>query len=135
MSAMADELRQQYAAALAETCRLHETVDNCDRCERRLNAIMAVRDEELERLRRQAGWHGDCVPITKWAEELRDKLNAVGQRDQTTQRAETAEAAIARVRRLCELTIAASCRVQAIEQAQDTLTVLDDTNTDIGAAR
>lgn len=35
------------------------------------------------------------------------------------------EAAIADVRRLCEMTIAASCRVQAIDQATDTLAVLD----------
>ncbi|MEV0231617.1 hypothetical protein [Nonomuraea sp. NPDC050786] len=31
--------------------------------------------------------------------------------------------------RLCELTIAASCRVQAIEQARDTLAVLDSQET------
>lgn len=42
-------------------------------------------------------------------------------------RAEQAEAAVARVRRLCELTIKASCRVQAIDQARDTLAALDDT--------
>ncbi|MER6575801.1 hypothetical protein [Nonomuraea sp. NPDC001023] len=41
------------------------------------------------------------------------------------ERAETAEAAIARVRRLCDLTIKASCRVQAIDQARDTLAALD----------
>lgn len=33
--------------------------------------------------------------------------------------------AIERVRRLCHLTINASCRVQAIEQAEDTLAALD----------
>jgi hypothetical protein len=40
-------------------------------------------------------------------------------------RAEQAEAAIARVRRLCEMTIASSCRAQAIDQAHDTLAALD----------
>jgi hypothetical protein len=40
-------------------------------------------------------------------------------------RAERAEAAIARVRRLCELTIRTSVRVQAIDQARDTLAALD----------
>lgn len=40
-------------------------------------------------------------------------------------RAEKAEAAVARVRRLCDLTIDASCRVQAIDQARDTLAALD----------
>lgn len=41
-------------------------------------------------------------------------------------RLETAEAAIARVRKLCELTIAHSVRVQAIDQARDTLATLDE---------
>jgi hypothetical protein len=43
-----------------------------------------------------------------------------------SRQAARAEAAIARVRRLCELTIAASVRVQAIDQARDTLAALDD---------
>ena len=38
---------------------------------------------------------------------------------------EQARAAITEVRRLCELTIAASVRVQAVEQARDTLAALD----------
>jgi len=37
----------------------------------------------------------------------------------------TAQAAVAAVRRLCDLTIAASHRVQAIDQAQDTLAVIN----------
>ncbi|KAB2347328.1 hypothetical protein [Actinomadura rudentiformis] len=41
------------------------------------------------------------------------------------ERAEQAEAAIGRVWRLCEMTIASSCRVQAIDQARDTLAALD----------
>lgn len=45
-------------------------------------------------------------------------LETVAQRD-------ALKAAIAEVRRLQEMTIAASCRVQAIEQAEDTLAVLD----------
>ena len=36
-----------------------------------------------------------------------------------------AEAAVAAVRRLCDLTISASVRVQAVEQARDTLAVID----------
>ncbi|MFD9276867.1 hypothetical protein ACFWD7_06190 [Streptomyces mirabilis] len=36
-----------------------------------------------------------------------------------------AEAALARVRRLCELTITTSVRVQAVQQARDTLAALD----------
>ena len=41
------------------------------------------------------------------------------------QRAHTAQAALDGVRRLCQLTIDASCRSQAIDQAQDTLAVID----------
>ncbi|MGI5223548.1 hypothetical protein [Actinoallomurus sp. CA-142502] len=52
-------------------------------------------------------------------------LNAELERNDLQRRAYAAEAAVERVRRLCELTIAASCRVQAIEQARDTLAVLD----------
>jgi hypothetical protein len=82
---VADDLRQRIAEA-AETAHKAWVGKRYDD-ERTYgdfigNAVMAVRDEELERLRRQAGWHGKCVPITKWAEELRDKLNAVGQREQ-----------------------------------------------------
>lgn len=40
------------------------------------------------------------------------------------------QAAIARVRRLCDLTIAASCRAQAIDQARDTLAALDGQESD-----
>jgi hypothetical protein len=38
---------------------------------------------------------------------------------------ERLNATIARVRKLCDLTIAVSCRAQAIDQARDTLAVLD----------
>lgn len=41
------------------------------------------------------------------------------------QRAEQAETAVQEVRRLQEMTIASSCRVGAIEQAEDTLAALD----------
>lgn len=41
-------------------------------------------------------------------------------------RAEQAEDAIERVRQLCELTITASARVQAVQQAMDTLAALDE---------
>lgn len=41
-------------------------------------------------------------------------------------RAEKAEALIANVRRLCDMTIASSCRIQAINQAEDTLAILDN---------
>ena len=47
------------------------------------------------------------------------------QLDTLYDRAEHAEDAIAQVRRLCDLTISASVRVQAVQQARDTLAILD----------
>jgi hypothetical protein len=70
-----------------------------------------VRDAELERLR----------------SALDGAKNHIGD---VLRRLEQAEAANERVRRLCELTIAASVRVQAIDQARDTLAVLDTPTTD-----
>ncbi|MCX5108324.1 hypothetical protein OOK13_07255 [Streptomyces sp. NBC_00378] len=46
--------------------------------------------------------------------------------DHLADRYRGAEAAIERVRRPCGLTIAASVRVQAVQQARDTLAALDE---------
>ncbi len=43
----------------------------------------------------------------------------------TRAEAVTAQAAVAEVRRLCDMTIEASARVQAVEQARDTLAAID----------
>ncbi|MFC5744800.1 hypothetical protein [Actinomadura rugatobispora] len=56
---------------------------------------------------------------------LHTEVTATERADLAEGRLQQAEAAIERVRRLCNLTIASSCRVQAIDQARDTLTVLD----------
>jgi hypothetical protein len=56
------------------------------------------------------------VPAVRSRDEEIERLRA--------QRA-VLKAAVADVRRLCDMTIAASCRVQAIHQAEDTLAVLD----------
>ncbi|MGW5690303.1 SLOG family protein [Streptomyces asiaticus] len=53
--------------------------------------------------------------LTRLRAELRDARQA----------AHTAQAALDEVRRLCQLTIKVSCRVQAIDQAHDTLAVID----------
>lgn len=45
--------------------------------------------------------------------------------DELSGRAGQAEETLAEVRRLCDLTIASSCRVQAIHQAEDTLRILN----------
>jgi hypothetical protein len=50
-------LRGRYADALAATCKLHEIEGECPACERRLIAVLAVRDEELSRTLRIADYH------------------------------------------------------------------------------
>lgn len=65
--------------------------------------------------------------------ELRRQLAALERnRDRYKERAELAEAAIARVRYLSNLTIGSSCRAQAIDQARDTLRELDSQGDDRG---
>lgn len=90
---MADDLRQRYAEALASTNMLDETD-----LEFTLYQVMAIRDEEMAKLReeRDLAIAHDRQPYpTAWAYEQACKaLNA------WRERAETAEAAIARVREL-----------------------------------
>ena len=116
---MSDEMSRRYADALAVT----NTLDEID-LEFTLQLVLGLREEEVAKLReeRDLAIAHDRQPYpTAWAYEQVCKA-----RDRWQERAESAEAAIARVRRLCELTIAASCRVQAIDQARDTLAALDD---------
>lgn len=94
------------------------------------------RDEELERLRarldreisRGIAVDAELARQRQRAEHAEGELSSLRDhraRWQTEHdRAEQAEATIERVRRLCELTIAVSCRVQAIDQARDTLAAL-----------
>lgn len=98
---MPDGLRQRYADALAATCKRHEIESGCISCDRRIAAVLAVRDDELERLR-----------VVEVASIGAHALLA------------DAEAAIDRVRRLCDLTIDTSIRLGAIDQARDTLVAL-----------
>jgi hypothetical protein len=62
--------------------------------------------------------------------ESRAREAAVKQARTWAARARTAEAALDRVRQLCELTIDASIRVDAVHQAHDTLTALDQPTKD-----
>lgn len=62
-------------------------------------------------------------------------LKATAAVQELTERAADAEAAVARVRHLSELTIATSIRLGAIEQARDTLAVLDGLGADLVAVR
>lgn len=120
------------------------TDDLCDRLtealyERALKAAQAkgIKPNSFLRLasKNEAGHEADAVlavvqaEIRRLADDLKwsraELAKADAENNAAGKRAERAEAAIERVRRLCELTIASSCRVQAIEQAKDTLRVLD----------
>ncbi|WP_020116781.1 hypothetical protein [Streptomyces canus] len=57
--------------------------------------------------------------------ELRDKIRTALPALATGQAEDRTAAALTEVRRLCEMTVAASARVQAIDQARDTLAVID----------
>uniref|UniRef100_UPI001F45F49A hypothetical protein n=1 Tax=Streptomyces sp. NRRL F-5135 TaxID=1463858 RepID=UPI001F45F49A len=78
-------------------------------------------DAEVERLRGQLN-HAEAE-LTR----LHDAESADAAAGSYAGRAEEAEAAIARVRRLCEMTIACSVRVHAVQQAHDILAILDGT--------
>lgn len=58
-------------------------------------------------------------------EEQAARLRAEARTARVHAQAVTTEAALAEVRRLCDLTIAASVRVDAVDQARDTLAVID----------
>lgn len=94
-----------------------------DAARRERDEAREERDNHQDRLRKSESAYTRLDAGKRDAEAARDRWKA---------RAEEAEAerdafkvAIAEVRRLQELTIAASCRVQAIDQAVDTLAVLD----------
>lgn len=53
---MADDFRQRLAAALAATCKRHQIESGCISCDRRLAAVLAVRDEEMAELREQVAF-------------------------------------------------------------------------------
>lgn len=54
-----------------------------------------------------------------------DRLRAVARAARAHAEAVTTQAALAEVRRLCDMTIAESVRVDAVNQARDTLTLID----------
>lgn len=123
----------------------HNYYAECAVCQRDVPRItevaMSVRDELVAHLsaraaeaeakveHAEAGAQLSSERLAKVQQELAETEGNVEAWTNTASgwqaRAEQAEAAIERVRRLQKLTIVASCRVQAIEQAHDTLTVLD----------
>ncbi|MGI5414255.1 hypothetical protein [Actinomadura luteofluorescens] len=93
-------------------------------------ARTALRERLMEALRtvglaRNLAAYRDAV-LPVFEEALAEVEQLMTSRSVTLRRrAEQAEAAVERVRRLQEMTIASSCRVQAIDQARDTLRVLE----------
>lgn len=118
MTDLSADYRQRLAAAIESD--FHESVCGDGPCitsfasdaVRLADAVLAVGNEEVERLR------AELAEATATLTELAPLSLGV--------RAEKAEAAISRVRRLSHLTINGSIRVQAIQQAQDTLAALDE---------
>ncbi|MFT9821202.1 hypothetical protein [Lysinibacillus sp. NPDC056185] len=110
--------------------------------------IHKVRDREMKQLAAgRATWTAKALEMEQAAEQAEAALEQAeldaeqqarhfrtlsGERESYRQawkdeqkRRATAEAAIERVQRLCDLTIAASVRVEAVQQARDTLAALD----------
>jgi signal transduction histidine kinase len=142
------DLREQIASVIGSTMILRtspaEVADAV--LDRVLQPELDRRDEEIKRLTYErrllyvARMVLDRVSVAATFEQARDEAGDVAQRivdeighSVTDEPAlgpsfrteiEQLQAAIAQVRRLCDLTIAASVRVDAIDQAQDTLAVL-----------
>lgn len=117
-----DGLRERYAAAMRAA--VSDAPTEMDDGEETViqdlaDAVIAVRDEELQRLRDQAAAHRLQI------DDLIGRNSQYAARAIANgERADKAEAATDRVRRLCEITIAVSVRAHAIEQALDTLDAL-----------
>ncbi|NEA21588.1 hypothetical protein [Actinomadura bangladeshensis] len=97
-------LRQRVYARLAYT-----VADAPADIDSHTDAVMAVFDAEL----------------VGWCQDLNDALNHNDETCEAVKRRDEAEETLAEVRRLCDLTIACSCRAHAIEQAEDTLRILN----------
>lgn len=117
----------ETAAKDAEIKRLGEAVDADGGRIHRLRVELAEltqRAEEAERQRDDAlAERDDYATRLRLADAAYREL--LGEVDEQRRRAVEALAAIQRVRRLQEMTIASSCRAGAIEQAEDTLRLLD----------
>lgn len=133
-------LRDRYAEAL-EAADYRPDMRRGDLAD----ALMPVRDAELERLRAevatadqilaevQADRDASTARLDFAHQNTLPDLRRRADSDAETikrwrKRAETAEAAVEQVRRLCDLTIAHSIRVHAVAQARDTLAAIDSTD-------
>lgn len=83
-------------------------------------------DFVLAELRRELGALAEYEHTINWMTTCTGCARVLDSCIRETRRAERAETTLARVRRLCDLTIAASVRAQAVEQARDTLAILDE---------
>ncbi|MFE9099879.1 hypothetical protein [Actinomadura geliboluensis] len=97
-------LRTRLKAALA-----HSVADAAADVEAHTDAVMHLVDTEID----------------GWALELNDALNHNDETCEAVKARDAAEKTLAEVRRLQKMTIAASCRAHAIQQAEDTLAILD----------
>uniref|UniRef100_UPI0018FE12BC hypothetical protein n=1 Tax=Streptomyces sp. NRRL F-5135 TaxID=1463858 RepID=UPI0018FE12BC len=112
-----ERVRERLAHAEAELDRLHngESADAAAGSYAGRAEQAEARVRELEKELADADAEADAL-----ADHSDRTCEAVIARDR-------AEAAIARVRRLCEMTIACSVRVHAVQQAHDILAILDGT--------
>lgn len=122
--AHAEEGAQLASERLAKVQQvLAEAKARADKAEQQVAAIRTLITEDY-------GTDYDDEDVPAAVERLMRHLNeheanVLRLRQSKNEALERAQAAIDRVRRLQELTIAASCRVEAINQATDTLAVLD----------
>ncbi|MFD8970512.1 hypothetical protein ACFV0C_36920 [Streptomyces sp. NPDC059568] len=102
-----------------------------------LRIYMAAADEEQRGLRRELeDARRDADYFQGWADGNGNSLNtALADNARLRAELERAEAAIGRVRYVCDLTITSSVRVQAIDQARDTLAALDRQDADTTTER
>jgi ribosomal protein L34E len=92
---MPDDFRQRLAAALAATCKLHQINGGCIACDRRLAAIMAVRDEARESLRATVAHYENTIT---WGTTCHGCARILDSSIRETERAEKAEAEPARLK-------------------------------------
>ncbi len=92
-------LRDRYADALAATCKRHEIEGGCIACDRRIAAVLAVRDDELADLRTRLAEYENTIT---WNTTCKACARTLDSAYAETVRREQAEAVLARVRALAQ---------------------------------
>jgi hypothetical protein len=94
---MADDYRQRLADALTNLCSEHDHGDDCPKCKERLASVLDIRDRELDKLE----WRAERRDAE--ARELADLAEAeTGRADEAERHAEQADAVTAETKRLME---------------------------------